>query len=246
MQIVVDGLLTHYEKIGNKAEKLLILPGWMRSVDEWMPDAKLLSEKYDVILLDLPGFGKTQRPEITYSIYDYATFVEHFLDKLEIKQIILLGHSFGGRVGIILAGKTESVKKLILVDAAGIEKRSIVEKLKITIYKVFKIFFPNRSIQKLREKLGSPDYRSAGAMRDIFIKVINEDLTYLLPEIGSPTLLIWGNKDNEVPEWKIKLMKKLIPRSHLRVVWNAYHSPHLEKPVEFMEILNDYLANKRV
>ena len=244
MQIVIDGLLTHYQIVGNKRSVLIILPGWMRTTAEWLPVAKKLSIEYTVILLDLPGFGKTQKPETTYSIYDYADFVEHFLNKLEVKPVTLLGHSFGGRIGIIISAKMKLVTELLLIDAAGVEKRTIIAKMKIQFFKLAKIFLPKQVVTQLRNKLGSRDYKTAGEMRDIFIKVINEDLSYLLSKISVPTLLIWGNNDGEVPEWKIKLMKKLISNAKLRVVWGAAHSPHLEKPTEFMEILYDYLKRK--
>lgn len=244
MQIVVDGLLTHYETVGNKPKTILILHGWMRSLEEWLPVAKQLSEEYKVILLDLPGFGKTQKPETDFSIYDYATFVQHFLEKLEINKLSLLGHSFGGRIGIIMASKTNLITHLVLVDAAGVEKRTLIAKVKIGIFKLAKLFMPKSVITKLRNKLGSQDYKSAGAMRPIFLKVINEDLTYLLRDISPPTLLIWGNKDTEVSEWKTKKMKRLIPHAKLRVVWGSAHSPHLEKPVELNAILSEYLMKK--
>jgi pimeloyl-ACP methyl ester carboxylesterase len=66
----------------------------------------------------------------------------------------------------------------------------------------------------------------------------------LLYKISAPTLIIWGNKDLEVPEWKTKEMKKLIPHNTLRVVWESGHSPQLEKPKEFIEIVQDYLKIK--
>ena len=241
MQAVVDGLLTHYEVIGDKPKTILILHGWMRSLNEWIPVAKKLSDDYTVILLDLPGFGGTALPEKSFSIYDYAEFVAHFLQKREIKKITLVGHSFGGRIGIILGAKTDLITNLVLVDAAGVEKRTLFAKIKISFFKFAKLFLSKKLTNKLRNKLGSRDYKSAGAMRDIFIKVVNEDLSYLLPKIAIPTLLIWGNKDSEVAEWKTKKMKRLIKNSKLRVVWGSDHSPHLEKPKEFMEILDDYL-----
>lgn len=244
MQIVVDGLLTHYETVGNKPKTILILHGWMRSLEEWLAIAKQLSEEYKVILLDLPGFGKTQKPETVFSIYDYAAFVQHFLEKLEIKELSLLGHSFGGRIGIIIAGKTKLITHLILVDSAGVEKRTIIAKVKIGIFKLAKLFMPKSIVTKLRNKLGSRDYKSAGPMRPIFLKIINEDLTYLLPDITAPTLLVWGNKDTEVPEWKTKKMKRLIPHAKLRVVWGSAHSPHLEKPTALNDILSEYLMKK--
>jgi pimeloyl-ACP methyl ester carboxylesterase len=243
MQVVTDGLLTHYESIGDKPETLLILHGWMRSLNEWLPTAKDLSKKYRIILLDLPGFGSTPKPNYTFSIYDYASFVEHFLDKLEVKKVTFVGHSFGGRIGIILAAKTDRINKLVLVDAAGVEKRTAFAKTKIAIFKTAKILLPKNLAEKLRYKLGSPDYKSAGAMRAIFIKVVNEDLSYLLSKISIPTLLIWGNNDTEVEKWKTKKMKQTIENSKLKVVWGSGHSPHLEKPHEFSEIIRDYLLD---
>src|SRR5258708_5206068 len=239
MQIVVDGILTHYQIIGNKPKTLLILPGWMRSLEEWLPTAKQLSDNYKVILIDLPGFGKTPRPQTAYSIYNYAAFVEHFLDKLEVNKITLLGHSFAARIGIILGNKTDKVTKLILIDAAGVEKKNNLTKIKNNLFKLAKVIMPKQFQEKLRDKLGSQDYKTAGVMRDIFVKVVNVDLTYMMPKISAPTLLIWGNNDTEVQEWKTKLMSKLIPSARLRIVWSAFHSPHLEKPTEFMEILKE-------
>jgi pimeloyl-ACP methyl ester carboxylesterase len=247
MQVVIDGILTHYQAVGNKSKVLLILPGWMRTTDEWLTAAKLLSKDYKVILLDLPGFGKTQRPQTTFSIYDYAEFVEHFLDKLEIKRLTLLGHSFGGRLGIILASKTARVSYLILVDSAAVEKKNKTTKLLITINKLLivpiKLFFPTK-VEKIKSRFGSDDYQNAGPMRDIFIQTVNEDLTPLLSKIHVPTFIIWGEKDAIRPIKEGAFIKNNIRQSRLRVVWNAYHSPHLEKPKEFMEILNDYLKNK--
>ncbi len=240
MQIVVEGILVNYQAIGEKNKPVfLILHGWKRSIREWLPVAKQISQKYCVVLLDLPGFGDTHTPQGTFSIYDYSKFVEHFLEKLEIKKVTLLGHSFGGRIGIILGAKTKRLEKLILVDAAGVEKRSTAAKVKIFFFKSIKHFLPKQITERLRQLLGSPDYKTSGALRQTFIKVINEDLTYLLPEITIPTVLIWGSRDREVPLWKIKRMKKMIPNSNLRVVWEAGHSPYMEKPKEFMEILQE-------
>lgn len=240
MQIVVDGILTNYQAIGEKNRPVfLILHGWKRSLGEWLPIARQISQKYYVVLLDLPGFGGTHMPQSAFSIYDYSKFVEHFLEKLEIKKVTLLGHSFGGRIGIILGAKTKRLEKLILVDAAGVEKRSAAARVKILFFKSVKIFLPRKLTERLRQLLGSPDYKTSGALRNTFIKVINEDLTYLLPEIAAPTVLMWGSRDREVPLWKTKLMKRMIPNSHLRVVWGAGHSPYMEKSKEFMEILQE-------
>lgn len=240
MQIIVNGVLTNYQKVGTGNKNLLILHGWGRSLNEWLPIARQLNN-YTSYIIDLPGFGSSPRPQESWTIYNYAEFVETLIKKLEIEEPVLVGHSFGGRIGIILGTKKDIVSKLILVDAAGIEKRSTTTKIKISLFKTSKLFLPKPLVLKFRNILGSPDYKTAGHMRDIFLKTINEDLTYLLPKINMETVLIWGNNDKEVPLWKAKLMRKLIPHATLRIVWGAGHSPELEKPREFMDILKDYL-----
>src|SRR6266498_3575311 len=202
MQLVVDGILTNYHTVGDKKKTLLILPGWKRSYTEWLPVAKKLTDQYNVILLDLPGFGNTPRPKESYSIYDYATFVEHFLQKLEISKITLVGHSFGGSVGIILGAKTNILEKLILVNSAAVEKKGTFMKLRITLNKLaifpLKLFLPSK-IEKIKSHFGSDDYQTSGNMRDIFIKTVNADLTPLLKEVKPETLVIWGEKDSVRP-----------------------------------------------
>ena len=148
MQTVVDGILTHYEILGHGKQHLLILHGWKRSLTEWLPVASQLGDQYKVILLDLPGFGQTPRPEKTLSIYDYAEFVKHFLGKLEIKKTTLLGHSFGGRIGIILGAKTDLLNALILVDSAAIEKKNTLVTFQIAINKV--LVFPIKLLSPSR------------------------------------------------------------------------------------------------
>lgn len=241
MQVVVDGILTNYQKLGEQKEVLLILHGWGRSLGEWLPTAKQLSDRYTVILVDLPGFGTTPRSEKTMDTYEYAEFVQHFLEKLEVKKCKLLGHSFGGRLGIILAAKRNMIETLVLVDAAGIEDKSAVVKAKSAINKFLGTLFPSPLKKKLQNYLASNDYKTAGAMRDVLVKVVNQDLRHLLKDIEIPTFIIWGERDNQLPVTQTKLFKKAIPESTVRIVWEAGHDPHLEKPREFMEIMEEVL-----
>jgi pimeloyl-ACP methyl ester carboxylesterase len=242
MQLVVDNILTNYEIVGDKKNKpLLILHGWQRSADEWLPVAKMLSDSHQVIILDLPGFGKTARLNSDSSIYDYAKYVEHFLDKLEFKKITLLGHSLGARIGIILGANTNRIEKLILVGPAGIEKKTTFDKIKVGFFKFCKIFFPKSVTERLKQKIGSTDYKTANEIRQTFIKIINEDLSHLLPKINIPTLLVWGNKDAEVPIWKIKQMRKEIPNARLKVIWETGHFPYFENTEEFIETIKNNL-----
>src|SRR3989344_3222224 len=120
MQAVVEGLLTNYEVVGGGDRKLLILHGWGGSLGDWRRVASDLGTGYKIVLVDLPGFGHTQRPGEVWGVDEYAGWVTSFLDKLKIKRTAVLGHSFGGRVAIAMAaGKyKKKAERLILVDAA--------------------------------------------------------------------------------------------------------------------------------
>src|ERR1035437_2686360 len=129
MQLVVEGILTNYQVFGNGKKVLLVLPGWKRSASEWAVVSKNFADMYKVILLDLPGFGVSALPKSTFDVYEYADFVKKFLEKLKIEKCTILGHSFGGRLGIVLAAEDKIVDKLILVDSGGIEQKSFYTKL---------------------------------------------------------------------------------------------------------------------
>jgi pimeloyl-ACP methyl ester carboxylesterase len=242
-QIVIDGMLTNYQVFGD-GEALLILPGWRRPIGEWIPIAKSLSNKYKVVLLDLPGFGTTALPETAFGVFEYVDFVKKFLDKLKIEKCIILGHSFGGRLAIVLASEEKIVSKLILVDSAGIENKSLYAKLmrilRIIFSPVLRIL-PLSIKDKISNFIGSGDYKTAGNMRKIFVKVVNQDLRSFLPKIKIPTFIIWGDKDKTQPVSQTKIFKQGIKDSKVRIVWGAAHDPHLQKTEQLMAILKDVL-----
>lgn len=231
MQKVIGGQLLNYEVLGSGKKNLIILHGWGGSLQEWMPVAKRLETGYKVWLLDFPGFGGSPKPSFDWSIYDYANFVKAFLQEFKIKDPIILGHSFGGRVAVLL-----KAEKLVLIDAAGLEFKSLKTKI-FGLGSDYIKWVP----QNIKNIFGSPDYKSSGSMRKIFVKVVNQDLSKEMTEVKCPTVIIWGEKDMVLPIIQAKKIKELIRDSILRVVWGADHWPHLSKPNEFLEILNDYL-----
>ena len=242
MKIVIDGIITNYNQIGEGDRNLLILHGWGRSYTEWLSVANSI-KGYKITLIDLPGFGDSEEPYKAFDIFEYSKFVSDFLKKIEIKDCIILGHSFGGRIGTILAmQEPKLVKKLILVDSGGIEERSLKTKIKITLFKIikpFKIFVPNRIIKMF----GSSDYKATnGKMRESFVKIINHDLRYLFSRIKQPVSIIWGSDDHVLPAFYVKIYKSYIPQSIIRIVWEADHSPYLSKPQDFIEILKEELS----
>ena len=242
MQTVINGLLTYYEAHGDMSKPcLLILHGWQRSSRDWKHVAETLSSSYYVILLDLPGFDGTAHPQATFGTYDYADFVTAFTKKLDIKTFSLIGHSFGGRVGIILGSKTTLLERLILVDSAGTEKLHPLYKLLLLALKPLFRILPKPIVKRLKMLISSNDYLKAGDMRDIFKKVIAEDLSHLLGNVHVPTLVIWGNEDKILPVSTTKLFKKKITDCRVRIVWGAGHHPHIEKEEMFIQIVTEFL-----
>lgn len=241
MKIVIDGIIINYNQIGTGDRNLLILHGWGRSYREWVSTANSI-KGYKITLLDLPGFGDSEDPYKAFNIFEYSKVVLDFINKIGIKDCTILGHSFGGRIGTILAVKSgELIKKLILVDSGGIEKRSLKTKIKIILFKLikpFKIFVPKKMIRFF----GSSDYKAtSGLMRESFIKIINHDLRYLFSKIRQPVSIIWGSNDQILPVKYVKIYKSHIPQSNIRIVWESDHSPHISKPQDFIEILKEEL-----
>ena len=253
MQIKINGLNTNYidEGIGRN---VLLLHGWGANLQTMMPIFNILKDKCRVIALDLPGFGESDIPNEPWNSFDYAEFVKNFIDKFGIKDIILFGHSHGGRISIILSTKYDNlVKKLILIDSAGlIPKRSVKYYFKVYSFKFLKILYTSflkgdakdKKVEKFYKRFGSVDYKSSqGIMRQTMVKVINDNLITLLSSIKVPTLLIWGENDEDTPLYMGKLMEERINDSGLIVLKGAGHFSYVDCYEQFKAIIIVFLKD---
>ena len=127
----INGLKTYYTEKG-EGEAVVLLHGWGGSSASMLGLMNKLQDNYRVITLDLWGFGKSSVPNKDTTIYDYAVWVAEFMDMLDITRAHIVGHSFGGRIGIILGSMfPEKVDTLTLIDSAGIRtKKSKKQKKK--------------------------------------------------------------------------------------------------------------------
>lgn len=249
MHIDIDGLNINYIDEG-KGRHVLLLHGWGGSIQTMMPIFNILKEKFRVVALDLPGFGNSDIPKEPWNSYDYAECINKFIEKLNLNEIILFGHSHGGRISIVLASKYNFVKKLILIDSAGIiPKRKAKYYIKVYWFKMLKkiyLTFPLKNKQekldKFYKKFGSRDYRDAeGVMRQTMVKVINDNLLRLLSDIKAPTLLIWGENDEDTPLYMGEMMEKEIPDSGLVILKGAGHYSYIDNYEQFRAIINVFL-----
>ncbi len=196
MFTTINDLLINYELYGeDNSSVIVILHGWKCSLADWRNISTALSKNYKIVLVDLPGFGQSAQPVTTWGTYDYARFVIDFTNSLGIKNFNVIGHSFGGRISILLASKYDIVENLILVDSAGVNSTSKYKKALVKLYKPLKTFSPKMVKGAVSKHIGSSDFKTASTMKDIFIKVVNENFETLLPNINCRTLILWGSRD---------------------------------------------------
>ncbi len=238
--------------VSGEGKDLVLLHGWGGQIASFKPVHQYFEKYFRTYSIDLPGFGESGLPPRPWGSEDYADIISQMFSQLGINNPTLIGHSFGGKISIILASKLK-VNKLILVDSAGIRrKKGPAYYFKVYSYKsakkILSLPFLNsccgKMLENYKSKLGSADYRNAqGVMQQTLVKVVNEDFRHLLPEIKASTLIFWGEKDTDTPLSDGQLMEKLIPDSGLVVFKNAAHFSYLDKLNDFLIISSNFLKN---
>jgi len=244
-------------KSGGRGKPLLFLHGWNGDSNRYVDFIDFFSEKgYQIYVPDLPGFGSSDEPSKPWNLDDYVEFVTEFVEKLNIKDFVLLAHSFGGRVSIKLAAKKyPRIKKLILCSAAGIwHKKSGRQKIMIVAAKCSKVILSLPLLNLLRpriEKLafrffGYKDYFQANdIMRETLKKIIAEDLFPLLKEIEVPTFIVWGERDMTTPVKDAYAMKATIKDSQLKIVERGDHGFPYKMPGVFNKLVYEFIRIKK-
>lgn len=251
MMIRIKNININYIIEGN-GKDIIVLHGWGANINTVIPIVNILRGKFRVHALDLPGFGESQEPNEPIDSFQYAEIVKGYMDIMKIEKTTLIGHSFGGKLSIILGKKYPNmVEKIILINSAGlIPKRGLRYYIRVYgfktlkyIYKTFFFWIKNEEkMEKFYKRFGSTDYRdSSGVMRSILVKVVNENLEPLLQEIKIPTLLIWGDKDTSTPLYMGKIMESKIKDSGLVVLEGSGHYSYLDEMDKFAIIIKNFL-----
>lgn len=246
-QIVLDNLLINYYCFNGQGKQTIIfLHGWKSESKIWQNVAERLGEETGKIYaLDLPGFGLSPLPSKAFTVSDYVDIVEKFIAKLELKNVILVGHSFGGRVAIKLAAKKpDYLSKLVLVDSAGLKIDHTAMKTKNILARIAKPFFKPKFMSQAREviyrKIGAADYVSDPKLQKTYLNIIGEDLKIYLKDINVPTLVIWGENDSATPVEMGKIINNSINNSKIVILKNADHFSFIDQPQEFTNALIEF------
>ena len=238
--------------VEGEGKDIIILHGWGANIMTILPIVNILKDKFKVHALDLPGFGESEEPRKPLDSFEYANIVKGYMDKMKIEKVILIGHSFGGKLSIILGNKyPERIEKIVLVNSAGlIPKRGPKYYIKVYSFKAMRYVYKNMffclkdeiKLEKFYKRFGSTDYKeSSGVMRKILVTVVNENLLDLLGDIKAPTLLIWGDEDRSTPLYMGKIMENKIKDSGLVILEGTGHYSYLDDYQKFTLILRNFL-----
>lgn len=217
--------------VEGKGEVVLLLHGWGQNKEMMLPLIDCLKHKYKCVVLDLPGFGKTNFNDAK-NIGEYVGKIRSFLEEKKLLPKYLVGHSFGGKLCIEYYLKYRDVSKIALIASPILKPtRSIRYYFKVYSYKLMKRF---KSVED--KNAGSVDYKECKkVMKNFFVSVVNTHYDKTIKQIDVPTLLLWGDKDDKVPLNKAKKLNKLIQNSSLHIVKGG-HFAYLEN-VEFSKLL---------
>jgi len=258
----IEHLSLYYDEYGEKSNKtILFIHGFGENHHTWRFLVPELAAKYHLIMLDLKGFGDSPKlKDKAYSVYDQALLVHKFIKEKKLKNITLVGRSFGGGVALIMALLQEdklvenNIEKLVLINSM-----SYRQKLPSMMETLNKPFIGYLGIHLLNnEKIAREGYKFAfyddSLIPEDSVKAAAAYLTFplakyayletvhqLIPddistlekryaEITLPTLILWGKEDVSISVKKAYRLKEALKNSTLKVLPHVGHMPQEEKP----------------
>ena len=239
MEITIQNIKINYIQYG-KGKDILLLHGWGQNIEMMQPLGNNFCDRFRITILDFPGFGKSDEPKEPWTIDKYSIILEQFVKQVGIKKPIVMGHSFGGRVAIRYSARNP-IEKLVLFGSPCIRIQEELP-LKVRILKKLKTLPGlNKLGEYMKQFIGSRDYKAASPiMRQTLVEVVNEDLSKYAREIEEPTLLIWGEHDEEAPVNEAKELEKIMVDAAL-IILPGTHYAYLENLPRVVAILNEFI-----
>lgn len=253
----VNNIRVRYLERNEGGIPLLLLHGLGGSIESWTNNVSFLSTKFRVIALDLPGFGLSDKPKLSYSINFYVSFIEAFIKRIKISNLFLVGSSLGGHVAVEFTLRNRKiVDKLVLISPAGSLPKSFkgTKELKryIRIVNAKSARDVSRILTSIDNSMVNSSYADAiykrlslpGA-KEAFISALKGSANAprynnKLERIEADTLLIWGKEDRMIPLRFIRpFMEK--GKSRIIILEKCGHRPHVENPKLFNKVVKDFL-----
>lgn len=236
-----------------RGKPILLLPS-EESLEPDAPFVEQLARKFEVIIPQAPGFGRSNRPDWITNMDDVAYIYLDLIEKLGLKKLTLMGFSLGGWIAAEMATKDDSaLAKLVLVDAYGIKVGGPYDRdiqdiwlqhpKKVMEQKWFDVEKGKRDFPAMPEDKLAIIARNIETTARLCWEpyMHNPKLTHRLHRVQVPTLVVWGKNDGIVSADYGKAYSKLIKGAKFAAVAKAGHYPHLEQPAAFMTAIAGFV-----
>ncbi len=220
---------------------LLLLHGWGGNKDSFTKVKKIFKSNYNILSISFPPlnlYTKQTYSTIPLDMCDYKNIVLNILQLLNLNSVIIICHSFGFRVSLMLTTTNINIEKIIVTGGAGIRvKPNFFKKLKNQFNSIFL-----KSNPEYFNKVASNEYISLSNIdRQTFKNVVNKDLTDYVKNLTCPTLLFWGTKDTATPMKIFKTIKKFNPDVKYKIIKNGTHFCYLDHSGLFIDCCDKFL-----
>ncbi|MFX1496010.1 MAG: alpha/beta fold hydrolase [Promethearchaeota archaeon] len=255
--VSITNLKIFYSENTIQGIPILFIHGWLGSSNEWIYQICYFNSKRHIIILDLPGFGKSSKPNTKYSIEFFSNQILEFLKIIGYNEVILVGHSLGGMIALNIAIKNKDlVKKLILISTSASFTSSYKDKIILFLVNlIFKILYKkflksivhqivsntndNTEFKKLYlNALKLPKSIVLSTFKNMTRKyhLYNKNLI-----VHQSTLIIYGNKDKIIDKSMLNNLKDLIPNSEMIVIDNGTHRVMVDNHKEINELIEKFI-----
>src|SRR5690606_70238 len=233
-------------------ETLLMIHGSGATRDTWRRFARHFTDRYKVIAVDLPGFGESDKPDVSYDVASQVERLRAFVGTLGIKRLHLIGNSMGGHIAALYAARhPEQVLSVALLDNAGIdsprksEMFEMIERGQPTPLVVRRaedfdtlmsfVFVTPPPLPEALKRHFAEQSMANQAHYDMIFRQLREHYIPLepeLPKIQAPTLVLWGDRDRVLDVSSIDVMRPLLKKPTVVVMKDCGHAPMIERPGE--------------
>jgi pimeloyl-ACP methyl ester carboxylesterase len=257
--VTVFGAKVHYVDVGS-GPPVVLLHGLADDVGVWESVIPALAAKHRVVALDLIGFGRSDKPLLSYRVATFVDFLDGFLNELKVGRASLVGSSLGGWIAASYTlAHPERVRRLVLADAAGYS--ALAKRMDPRTFSALRLasrddirhlgpltFHDKRFYEDLdlafKQRVAAGDGYTIDRVVDSIVR--NEDvLDGRLGAIHVPTLIVWGCEDKLIPLSFAERFHKEIAGSRLEVIDNCGHMPHVECSDEFARVVLEFFGDAK-
>ena len=258
----LNGINLKYLESGKgKSRHVLFIHGLGSSAERWLKIPDVLSLQFHTIVLDLPGFGESDKPStIDYTIENFRDVIIGFMDKIGINdgKTSIVGHSLGGYIAIEVAIINKPrIQKLVLIDSSGMLKKPtplLEQYYKVAMNpsenEVRRVLvqmvadpsrIPSKIVEGFINRINSPNAKHA--LKSTLDNSANTQVGFDRLKLieGISTLILWGIKDRVIPLNHSWLFNHAIKDSQMIIINDSGHAPFAEKPALVTEILQEFL-----